>query len=115
MSIPATKLKERFGDSRKRRPNKLETKPSRLHRTLTMGFRPQVSGELLISLPDPGPKVDPPVAIKVELGDGEPDSGLAGRIEQALRAKLIFSAKVELVSRGVLPRTEMKARLIEYS
>ena len=35
MSIPATKLKERFGDSRKRRPNKLETKPSRLHRTLT--------------------------------------------------------------------------------
>ena len=36
MSIPATKLKERFGDSRKRRPNKLETKPSRLHRTLTI-------------------------------------------------------------------------------
>ena len=36
MSIPATKLKERFGDSRKRRPNKLETKPSRLHRTLTV-------------------------------------------------------------------------------
>ena len=35
MSIPATKLKERFGDSRKRRPNKLETKPSRFHRTLT--------------------------------------------------------------------------------
>ena len=82
---------------------------------VVMGFRPKVSGELLISLPDPGPKVDPPVAIKVELGDGEPDSGLAGRIEQALRAKLIFSAKVELVSRGVLPRTEMKARLIEYS
>ena len=38
MSIPATKLKERFGDSRKRRPNKLETKPSRLHRTLTLSF-----------------------------------------------------------------------------
>ena len=38
MSIPATKLKERFGDSRKRRPNKLETKPSRLHRTLTLEF-----------------------------------------------------------------------------
>ena len=39
MSIPATKLKERFGDSRKRRPNKLETKPSRLHRTLTLKQR----------------------------------------------------------------------------
>ena len=39
MSIPATKLKERFGDSRKRRPNKLETKPSRLHRTLTCKIR----------------------------------------------------------------------------
>ncbi len=81
---------------------------------VVMGFRPEVSGELLISLPQPGPKVDPPVAIKIELGECEPGEGLAERIEQALRAKLIFTARVELVPRGVLPRTEMKARLIEH-
>jgi len=38
---------------------------------------------------------------------------LAGRIEEKLRAKLIFAAKVELIPPNILPRTEMKAKLIE--
>lgn len=79
------------------------------------GFRPEAGGEVLITIDGPGPTVDPPLRIKVEIGGegvDDPD-GLAARIEQALRAKLIVSAKVELVPRGVLPRTQMKAKLVE--
>ena len=77
-------------------------------------FRPDVSGELLISIDGPGPRVDPPVRVKVETGNAAAGRGdLAARIERSLRAKLVFSARVELVPRGALPRTQMKARLVE--
>ena len=79
------------------------------------GFRPEVSGEVLIAVDGSGPKADPPLRIKVETGSGADSDDLAARIEQALRAKLVFSAKVELVPRGVLPRTQMKAKLVERS
>ena len=79
------------------------------------GFRPEVSGEVLIAVDGPGPKIDPPLRIKVETGSAAVSDGLAARIEQALRAKLIVSARIELVPRGVLPRTQMKAKLVERS
>ena len=37
----------------------------------------------------------------------------AGYIKQAVRDKLIFSARVELVPAGDLPRYEYKAKLVE--
>jgi len=80
------------------------------------GFRPEVSGEVLLLVDGPGPKVDPPLRIRVEAaGSVAAAAGLAERIERALRAKLIFSARVELVPRGVLPRTLTKAKLVERS
>ena len=87
--------------------------PSAIKDVVT-AFRPEVSGELLISIDGPGPTAEPPVRIKIETGGGgtvRPE--LATRIERALRAKLVFTARVELVPRGVLPRTQMKARLLE--
>ena len=88
--------------------------PSAVKDVIT-GFRPEASGEVVISVDGPGPTVHPPLRIKVEMGSGGVDDSdrLAARIEQALRAKLIVSAKVELVPRGVLPRTQMKAKLVE--
>lgn len=87
--------------------------PSAVKDVIT-AFRPEVSGEVLISVDGPGSTVDPPLRIRVETGSCAGDAeSLAGRIEQALRAKLIVSAKVELVPRGVLPRTQMKAKLVE--
>ena len=81
---------------------------------VVMSFRPDVSGEMVISLDAPGPTVSPPLRIKVERGSTNTEDGnLSGRIESELRAKLIFAAKVELVPPNVLPRTEMKAKLIE--
>jgi len=33
---------------------------------VVMSFRPEISGEMVISLDTPGPKVTPPLRIKVE-------------------------------------------------
>lgn len=81
---------------------------------VVMSFRPEISGEMVISLDAPGPTVAPPLRIKVETNNAEvDDDALASRIEAKLRAKLIFAAKVELIPPNILPRTEMKAKLIE--
>ena len=78
-----------------------------------MSFRPRTTGEMVILLDKPGPKVDPPVRIQVEYAQGVKDlQGLKKEIEQALREKLVFRSDVELVPEGTLPRYEMKAKLI---
>jgi phenylacetate-CoA ligase len=82
---------------------------------VVMSFAPQATGEMQIILNAPPPAADPPVHIKVEAAAGNDSSDLAKRIEQRLREKLIFAAQVELVPYGQLPRTEMKARLIEHN
>ncbi len=81
---------------------------------VVMSFRPDVSGEMVILLGAPGPAIAPPLKIKVERGAaaGNADT-LAQRIETRLREKLIFTSEIELVSANSLPRTEMKAKLIE--
>ena len=82
---------------------------------VVMSFIPEISGEMRIILDAPGPKVNPPLIIKVEKGTGSTTSpDIAERIESELRAKLIFAAKIELVPHGTIPRTEMKAKLIEH-
>ena len=83
-------------------------------RDVILGFKPAVSGELRIVLDRPGPMAYPPVHIQVETTDGAPPGDLAERIEAELRAKLIFTSRVELVPPRSLARTEMKAALIEH-
>ena len=52
----------------------------------------------------------------VELAEGAaPDPALAPAIEAAIRERLIFTAKVELVAPGSLARSEYKSRLVDYS
>ncbi len=75
-------------------------------------FKPRVSGEIEIQLEKPGPVVDPPLPIKVELGEGAGDKGeLKKSMENLLRDKLIFRAKVELVEE--LPKYQYKKKLIK--
>ncbi len=77
------------------------------------GFRPRVTGEMQVVLDQPGPKVEPPLKIRVEHGTDNGDlKQLKKEIENALREKLIFSPLVELVPPGTLPRYEMKGQLI---
>ncbi|WP_206808823.1 phenylacetate--CoA ligase family protein [Paradesulfitobacterium ferrireducens] len=78
-------------------------------------LRPLTTGEIQVLLPEPGPKVEPPLRIKVEYGpDNEVElPQLKKQVEGLLRDKLIFSSNVELVPPGTLPRYEMKAQLIK--
>ncbi len=76
-------------------------------------MRPETTGDIEVLLEAPGPRVTPPLRIRVEHGADVADlPGLARRIEQRLRDRLIFQPSVELVPSGTLPRYEMKARLI---
>ena len=78
-----------------------------------MEMRPRSTGEVQILLAKPGPRVDPPLHLRVEYGsDVEDLEALKREIEDVLRDKLIFASNVELVPPGTLPRFEMKAQLI---
>ncbi len=78
-----------------------------------MAMRPRTTGEVQIVLAQPGPRIDPPLHLKVEYGsDVEDLAALKREIEDVMRDKLIFTAKVELLPPGTLPRYEMKAQLI---
>lgn len=80
---------------------------------VVMSLRPRTTGEIQILLDRPGPRVEPPLKIQVEHGPAASDlAGLKREVETTLRDKLIFSAAVELVPPGTLPRYEMKAQLV---
>jgi len=75
---------------------------------------PRVTGGILIQLQEPSPSVKPPMKIKVEHGQEPGDlKSLRAEIENLLREKLIFSAHVELVPPGTLPKYEYKAQIVE--
>ncbi|MBI3089489.1 MAG: AMP-binding protein [Candidatus Tectomicrobia bacterium] len=77
-------------------------------------MRPRTTGEVRILLRAPGPRVDPPLRVQVEHGPGVDDPAHLKRdAEELLRAKLVFTADVEVVAPGALPRYEMKAQLIQ--
>lgn len=78
-------------------------------------FAPQVGGRIQIVLPAPGPRVEPPLRVRVEHAPGVVEPTLATlkqAIETALRADLTVSADIRLVPPGTLTRTETKTRLI---
>jgi phenylacetate-CoA ligase len=52
----------------------------------------------------------PALRIEVEPLPGAPGAALAARVDQAIRAELLFRAEVRAVPPGTLPRAEMKAQ-----
>lgn len=82
-------------------------------RDVVGSLRPKTTGEIQILLDRQGPKVDPPMKIRVEYSKDVIDlHSLKHEIEGLLREKLVFKADVNLVPEGTLPRSEMKASLI---
>lgn len=76
-------------------------------------LRPRTTGDMLVLLDAPGPKVEPPLRIQAEYARGVDDlPGLKRELEGVLRDKLLFRADVELVTEGTLPRFDMKAKLV---
>jgi len=79
-------------------------------------FRPRTTGEIRILLKDKPPLVVPPLPIQVEFANGlnkTEKMQLKQEIEAELRAVLFFTADVQLVPEGSMPRFEMKAKLTE--
>ncbi len=74
-------------------------------------LKPRVSGEIEIQLEKPGPAIEPPLKIKVELGEqpGDKDE-LKKLVEKTVRDKLIVRIKVELVDE--LPKYQYKKKLV---
>ncbi len=75
-------------------------------------FAPEVTGVLLINPRADGVRQDPPLPIAVELAKGVAGKGLAERIRQRLRDKLVFSAEITLTPAETLPRSEYKSKLV---
>jgi phenylacetate-CoA ligase len=84
-------------------------------RDVVAGFRPEVSGALLLKPTAAGTRQEPPLPIDVELGEGmTADSALAERIEAAILAKLVVTTRVTLVPYASLPRSEYKTKLVKH-
>jgi len=74
-------------------------------------FSPRVSGNIEVQLEKPGPVVEPPLKVKVELGEDPGDQAqLKKALEHEIRSRLIFRARVELVDE--LPQYQYKGKLI---
>ena len=79
-------------------------------------YAPDVTGVMSIRPGARGVKQTPPLKVLVEVSDDLTEPGdLAERIEMDIRATLIVSARVELVAKGTLPRTDYKSRLVDFS
>jgi phenylacetate-CoA ligase len=78
-------------------------------------FRPRVTGRARVVRATGRFTVDPPVPVEVEVADAAPaqgaDSGLAAELEQAIRARLNFRARVELVPEAVFGASGYKTPL----
>lgn len=82
------------------------------------GFQPQLSGELRIRLDGPPPRVEPPLRLAVEAGEGVPESewpALGQALEQRIRELLTFRPAVTVVPFASLPRSGAKTKLIEVA
>jgi len=78
-------------------------------------FAPAVSGNILVKPAGAGVKQNPPLPVAVELAPGQAaDEKLAEKIRDRLRARLVFTPAVELVSFGSLQRSEYKSKLVKH-
>ncbi|WP_405224395.1 phenylacetate--CoA ligase family protein [Lentisalinibacter sediminis] len=86
-------------------------------RSLLQDFAPDVGGLLQVRPRERGVLQSPPLPVVVELGEGMSSApeGLADRIRQEIRSRLLVTTEVELVPYGTLPRETYKSKLIDYS
>jgi phenylacetate-CoA ligase len=85
---------------------------------LIAGFAPRASGQFRIVLDGPGPRVQPPLRLRVERGRQareEEDRTLAADIAAAMHSRLSVRPEIEVVAAGTLERTSHKTRLVEIA
>jgi phenylacetate-CoA ligase len=80
------------------------------------GFVPRVTGEFRIVLDGPPPRVEPPLKLRIEYGEGvqqEELEGLAKEIEAEMHAKLNVRPRITWVAPMTLERAAHKTKFIE--
>jgi phenylacetate-CoA ligase len=77
-------------------------------------FLPQTTGKAQVVLRERGPKVEPPLHVRVECNEGVDPSRqeLKEAIERRIRADLMVTTHVELMPFGSFERTATKTKLI---
>ncbi len=83
---------------------------------LISGFRPRTTGEIRVVLDRPGPRVDPPLKVKVEHGDGLSEADLpqlSEDLKKKIHEMLRFNPEIIFVPPRTLERSEHKGKLIE--
>ncbi len=84
-------------------------------RNVVAGFAPRVTGAMRIVLDAPGPKVTPPLVLRVECGSTvTPDDQpiLCAELEARIHDLLRFRPQIEFVPPGSLERSAHKTKLI---
>lgn len=86
-------------------------------RNVLEDFSEHTSGMFSIQPASPGVLQDPPLPVAIEVAHGaSPDNTeLCNRIQQAIKDRLLVSARVTLVAHGSLPRETYKSKLVDYS
>jgi phenylacetate-CoA ligase len=77
---------------------------------------PLASGHFRIVLDQPPPRVEPPLKLVVERGEGVDEAGgerLAAELERILHQRLTVRPEITVVPAGTLERTALKEKLIE--
>ncbi len=85
-------------------------------RDLVASFAPRVSGVLRLLVTGQPPRVQPPLRMRVERGEGnrsDGDAALAREIAAAMHQRMSVRPEIEIVDPGTIERTSHKARLIE--
>ncbi len=79
-------------------------------REVVARFQPRVTGAILIRPRRRGVKQEPPLPVLVE-----GDAALGETIAKAIRDALLFTPEVRMVAPQVLPRSDYKIKLLDYS
>ena len=75
-------------------------------------FRPRVTGRARVVRPGPETSIEPPIPIEVEVTERhESDPALIDEIEAAIRSRLMFRSRVELVPESEFGEAGYKTRL----
>jgi phenylacetate-CoA ligase len=80
-------------------------------RDVVAGFVPETTGHIQIVLSKPGPLVQPPLRVDIEVA-GEDREGVCRRVADALKQRLSFTADVRPLDEGTLPRTSLKTQYV---
>lgn len=84
-------------------------------RNVVAGFMPRVTSAIRIVLDEPGPKITPPLQLRIEHGAdvGQDDlPALRAELEDRIRDLLRFRPQIELIPPGSLERSIHKTKLI---